>query len=257
MYILEVRIDNLEKKEILEKIEGFLAGDKFCQIATINPEFILQAQKDEEYKNILNNCDLNIADGMGIRFAFWRYGEKLKARITGADLFWEILKMANEKNLNIFLAASKDGLSSWEETAGAIKKTYPDIKISGADIDCHSERSEESRTSGTSNISTGSFAIAQDDKNKISEADIVFVNFGAPYQENFLHSLKNQKNGKIRLAMGVGGSFDFATGKLRRAPLWMQKAGLEWLFRLIQQPKRFKRIFNAIVVFPIKVIFEK
>ncbi len=257
MDILGIRVDNLGRKEIFEKIEDFLAEEKFHQIATINPEFILHAQKDAEFKKILNNCDLNIADGVGIKFAFWRYGEKLKARIAGADLFWEILRMANDGGLGVFLAANKSGLSSWEETRDAILKIYPNIKILGANINCHSERSEESRSDSTSSISTRSFADAQDDKNKISEADIVFVNFGAPYQEKFIYSLKSQKYGKIKLAMGVGGSFDFWVGKLRRAPLRMRQIGLEWLFRLIQQPRRIKRIFNAVIVFPIKILLDK
>ncbi len=241
MDILEIRIDNLEKKEILEKIEGLLAGDELRQIATINPEFILKAQKDEEYKNIINSCDLNVADGIGIKFAFWRYGEKLKARIAGADLFWEILRMANDGRLSVFLVANKNGLSSWEETVIAIKKIYPNIRIDGADLACND--SNENQKSKIKNQNIGNY-------------NIIFCACGAPNQEKFLHSLKNQKNAKIRLAIGVGGSFDFATGKLHRAPLWMRKIGLEWLFRLIQQPKRIKRIFNAVIIFPIKVILS-
>jgi len=76
MNILEVRVDNLGRREILKKVSHFLNEEKFRQIATINPEFVLQAQKDEEFKNILNNCDLNVADGIGIMFAFWWQREK-------------------------------------------------------------------------------------------------------------------------------------------------------------------------------------
>lgn len=251
MNILGVRIDNLEKKEILEKIENFLTEEKFHQIATVNPEFIMQAQKDEEYKNILNSCDLNIADGMGIRFAFWRYGEKLKARIAGADLFWEILKMADEKNLSVYLIANSEGLSMWEKTAEAIKGIYPNLKIGGVNISISTVIARSKTTKQSLNNSDEIAALLS-----IARNDVIFCSFGAPYQEKFLHSLKNQKNAKIRLAMGVGGSFDFATGKLRRAPLWMRKTGLEWLFRLIQQPKRIKKIFNAVIIFPIKIIFK-
>jgi len=86
---------------------------------------------------------------------------------------------------------------------------------------------------------------------------IVFANFGAPYQEKFLNSLKSAKNSKMRLVMGVGGSFDYLTGKIRRAPVFTRKIGLEWLWRLIQQPRRIKRIWNAVIIFPIKIIFQK
>jgi N-acetylglucosaminyldiphosphoundecaprenol N-acetyl-beta-D-mannosaminyltransferase len=94
-------------------------------------------------------------------------------------------------------------------------------------------------------------------KSHISQYNIILVNFGAPEQEQFIYSLKGQENAKIKLAIGVGGSFDFLTGKVKRAPAWMRSIGLEWLFRLIQQPNRWKRIWNAVVIFPIKVLFSK
>lgn len=252
MYILNTRIDNLNEEEIIEKVREFLDSNNFHQIATVNPEFILTAQKDQEFKNILNNCDLNAADGFGIKLAFWRKGERLKTRIAGADLMQEILKIASEKNLGVFLVASDRGLSNWEETRNAILKKYLNLKISGINYNCHSESFEESTKNGL-DPST----IAQDDKYNISQAYIVFANLGAPFQEKFLHSLKNQENAKIRLAMGVGGSFDYLTGKVRRAPVLMRKLGLEWLWRLIQQPQRLKRIWNAVIIFPIKVTFNK
>jgi N-acetylglucosaminyldiphosphoundecaprenol N-acetyl-beta-D-mannosaminyltransferase len=235
MNILGVRVDNLEKGEILEKIEDFLAGNKLCQIATVNPEFILTAQKDAAFKNILNSCDLNIADGIGIKFAFWKLGEKLKCRMAGMDLMDEVLKIANDRGLSVFLAANKDGLSSYEEVSAAIKIRYPNIRIGGINLD--------------KKISNYQFTIHNSENYKV-----IFCNFGHPHQEFFLNS---QKGAIIGLVMGVGGSFDFWTGKLRRAPLWMRKIGLEWLFRLWKQPSRFLRIFKAVIIFPIKVIFFK
>ena len=236
MDILGVKIDNLGRSEILNRISGFLSENKFHQIATVNPEFILTAEKNPEFKKILNNCDLNIADGIGIWFAFLRFGKYLKSRIAGADLMLEILKLANDRGLNIFLACRRDGLSSFEEIRDAIHKIYPKLNIGGANLSCHSERSEESQRS---------FANAQDDKN---DSKIVFVNFGAPHQEIFINSVKNDN---IKLAMGVGGSFDFLTGKIKRAPKFLRCIGLEWLWRLLQEPKRFRRIFSAVIVFPI------
>lgn len=260
MKILGVRVDNLEKNETLEKIESFLNEGKFHQIATVNPEFILAAQKDEKFKDILNNCDLNVADGIGLKFAFWKFGQKLKFRITGIDLMWEILKIAKERGYKVILAANKDGLSSWEETASAIRRVYPNLKINGSNLNCHSERSAcevEESNAIKNNGTIRSLDYARDDMNKINNYDILFCNLGAPYQEKFIHSLKSANYDNIKIAMGVGGSFDFISGKLRRAPFFLRKIGLEWLFRLIQQPKRFKRIFNAIIVFPIKVLTNK
>jgi N-acetylglucosaminyldiphosphoundecaprenol N-acetyl-beta-D-mannosaminyltransferase len=230
MKILGVKLDNLKKKEILEKMSHFLSEEKFRQIATINPEFILEAQKDEDFRNILNSCDLNIADGVGIKLAFWRLGEKLKCRMAGIDLMQEILKIANEKKLKIFLAANNRGLSNWEETREAILRKYSDLEISGANID---------RNNFTYKLQPINY-------------NLLLCNFGAPFQEKFLNS---QKNDRIKLAVGVGGSFDYLTGKLKRAPKWMQFFGVEWFWRLLLQPKRIKRIFNAVIIFPIRIIF--
>jgi N-acetylglucosaminyldiphosphoundecaprenol N-acetyl-beta-D-mannosaminyltransferase len=228
MDVLGVRVDNLERKEILGKISNFLSEDKFHQIATINPEIVLQTKRDENFKNILNSCNLNIADGFGIACAFWWLKNKLKFRMTGIDLMQEILKMANEKKLRIFLAAKSGGLSSFEETREAILNKYQNLKIGGANINVDSQW-------------------------PIIFEEIVFCNFGAPFQEIFLNGLKCDK---IKLAVGVGGSFDYLTGRLKRAPKWMQFFGVEWLWRLMLQPKRIGRILNAVIVFPIKIIFN-
>jgi len=270
--ILNIRVDNLSQKEILEKVENFLCRNIFHQIATVNPEFILEAQKNVEFKNILNNCDLNVADGFGIKLAFWRYGRHLKTRMAGADLMLEILKIAQEKNLKIFLAANKDGLSNFEETKKAILKIYPNLEITGADLEKNKKQVQVSRlnlevleklNANTKQELKKDFAelINSSEINGSGEtpepADIIFCNFGAPYQEKFLHSLKNAKDSKIKLAMGVGGSFDFLTGKIKRAPVFIRKIGLEWLWRFILEPKyRLKRIWNATAVFTIKIIFN-
>jgi len=237
MNILGVKVDNLEKNEILSKVTAFLVEEKFHQIATINPEFILEAQKNVEFGKILEDCDLNIADGIGIRFAFWRSGKNLKFRMAGMNLMMEILKIADKKKLKIFLAANSGGLSTWEKTRNAILKNHPDLTVDGINLE----------KNGVLNTNLES---------KMSKSDIIFCNFGAPEQEKFLHSLKSQKNGKIKLTMGVGGSFDFLTESQKRAPIWMRKAGLEWFWRFVRQPWRWKRIWKAVVIFPIKVIFN-
>lgn len=237
MNILGVKIDNLTRKEILEKVKFFLSEEKFHQIATVNPEFILEAQKNEEFKKILNGCDLNVADGIGIKFAFWRYGKNLKYRLSGADLIWKTIRLAYQNKLTIFLAANDKGLSTWEETRNVINRLYPDLIVDGDNIDPKNDN----------------YQILS------SSCQIVFCNFGAPYQEAFI---KRQKNDRIRLAMGVGGSFDFLTGKVRRAPSFLGMIGLEWLWRLLQRPdtrrpRRWKRVWNAVVAFPIKILLWK
>lgn len=286
--ILGISIDNLSKNEILSKINQLLKKPKFHQIATVNPEFILESHKNQEFKKVLNDCDLRVADGIGIKFAFWRFGKNLKCRITGADLMLEILKIAQEQKLSIFLAVKKNGLSNFQETKEAILKIYPNIAIGGDDIDINSVIASEAKQSR--NLQVGIATVVTLPRN-----DILFCNFGAPHQELFINSQKcdspphlsqddskniSNKNlkgdlnpslslqndrcgGKIRLAMGVGGSFDFLTGKVHRAPQFMQIVGLEWLWRIFQpqewkfKKERLRRIFRAVIIFPIKIIINK
>lgn len=232
MDLLGVKIDNISKKEIFKKVGYFLFEEKFHQIATINPEFILRAQKDNEFRQLLNSCDLNVADGVGIKFALWRFRKHLKCRMAGADLMLKIIRLAYQQKKTVFLAASDSGLSTWQETRDAIAKLYPDLIIDGDNIDPKNDN----------------YQILS------SSCQILLCNFGAPEQEAFI---KRQKNDRIRLAMGVGGSFDFLTGKVKRAPGFWQFLGLEWLWRLILQPKRWKRIWNAVIIFPINILFYK
>lgn len=234
MHILDVRIENLSREEVLEKIGSFLSDGKFHQINTVNAEIILKAQKDEGFKNILNRSDLNVADSISIRYAFLRYGKWLKCRFPGADLMHEALKIADAKKLSVFLATDKNGLSSYEETREALSKIYPNINFSGGNIDNEAFSSYQIPSTGY---------------------QILFCAFGAPYQEKFINSLKDAKINVV--AMGIGGSFDFVAGKIRRAPKMMRCLGLEWLWRFVREPKyRFKRIINAVIVFPIKVLLK-
>lgn len=231
MEILGTTIDNLTREEILAQIKIFLDEPRFHQIATVNPEFLLEAKKNKAFHTILQNCDLRIADGFGITLTMLFREGRLKCRFPGVDLMEEILSIANEKKISIYLAIKKDGLSSFREIKTVLSKKYPNLIIDGSDIE----------------VSSHHLSIIPD------RSSIILCNFGAPLQEIFLNNLKNQKN--IRLTMGVGGSFDYLTKKQKRAPRWLQSIGLEWLWRLIQQPQRWYRIWNAVVLFPFYVFF--
>ena len=245
MEILGVRIDNLSKKEILQTVEGFLKEDKFHQIATVNPEFILKAQSDLEFKHILNSCALNVADGVGLWYAHIRFFKWLRCRMTGVELMHEVLNLADEKALKVFIAINQNGLSSLDEIKQALEIKYPRIKLSGAELIFDEQISD-----------------IEEYRAKALENEIVLCNFGAPMQEKFLNLAKNDT---IRLAMGVGGAFDFLTKKRSRAPKIVQKLGLEWLWRIFSQGlgekvffiSRLKRIFKAVVVFPLRIIINK
>jgi N-acetylglucosaminyldiphosphoundecaprenol N-acetyl-beta-D-mannosaminyltransferase len=236
-FIFNTRVDNLAKRDIFRIVDTFSESEQFHQIATINPEFLLLARKNAAFQTVLNRCELNVADGVGIHFALWRQGRYLRARVTGVDLMAYILQQAERNHLTVMCVLRKDGLSKWNDVRRALKEQYPKLAADGIDI--------------RHDISID--MLRAETQQCISDAYIVLCNFGAPYQELFLAGLRNHQ-GTIRVAIGVGGSFDFMTGKMMRSPRWMRTVGLEWLWRLSMQPWRFKRIWNAVIVFPVRVL---
>lgn len=228
MTIFGVPIDNLSRVAILDRIEYWLLEGGFHRIATVNPEFLLLAHSHPKFRQSLQSTDLRIADGVGINFPFWLAGEKLMARFPGADLLREILKLAEDKQYLVALALYEQGLSDPEQIKTTLLQQYPKLKTEMLSLR----------------------------KPEQSKAVILFCNYGAPLQELYLETFRT-RNTNFRLVMGVGGAFDFITGVIPRAPKVMQQLGLEWLWRLLQQPSRFRRIWNAVVVFPVKVLSQK
>jgi len=262
--ILKIRIDNISLKEATETALKWAQGDIKRMIATPNPEMILEAQKNHKFLRILNNSNLNIPDGTGLLWAakYLKITEKtkfkaiklikwatsllaiaiyppyihseIKERVTGADLMQEICKKSGKLKLKIFLLGAAEGVA--EKGKNTLEKKYPEIKIVGT-------------YAGKPLTTEDTKIIAKVDKSK---ADIIFVAYGAPSQEFWIaRNLKKLKT--IKLAIGIGGTFDYIAGVQKRSPRWMQKLGLEWLYRLLQQPKRLRRIYNATIKFPITV----
>ncbi|MDD5589883.1 MAG: WecB/TagA/CpsF family glycosyltransferase [Candidatus Portnoybacteria bacterium] len=214
MRILDVKIDNVSTDEILKKVPIFL-GDGFQHyIVTPNPEMLVLAQKNRDFREILNKADMAIADGIGIIFASLLFGKKIK-RIHGVDLMAKILAMAENR---IFLLGGRS-------VAEKIAKDYPAVIGFSEELE-----------NATAQI------------NKL-QPNILFVALGAPRQENWIAE-NLAKIPSVRIAMGVGGAFDLLSGKIKRAPKFMRKIGLEWLWRLILEPKRLSRIYRAVIVFP-------
>lgn len=242
--ILGVKVDKIDSQKVLDKINDFLLLDKQNYIVTLNSEILLKAQKDEEYFHILNNADLSILDGSGPKFAGLITGNNIK-RIPGADLTEKILQIAESKKFKVAVLNWKRGLSKKEDLEKALIKKYPDLKF----VVENTERDFTDFTKTESFTRLREFA-----------PDILFIALGAPDQEKFIyHNLS--KIPSVKLALGVGGSFDFISGKIKRAPLIFQKLGMEWIWRLIMQPRRWKRIYNAVIIFPYKfikwIIFRK
>jgi len=237
--IFGVSISNTNIADALEQINEMLSGNAGNLIATVNPEFVLAAQKNEDFKRVLNNAAIATADGAGIVWA----GKLLKktkfSRVTGVDLCLELLK-GKCPEARIFLLGGKEGV------VDAVRSKYPDAWIVGAE------------SGGDLIEANWELEDNQDIISKInaSGANLLLVAFGQVKQEMWL--AKNlDKLPNIRIAIGIGGTFDYLSGKIKRAPKFMRAGGLEWLYRLIQEPKRWKRIYNAVVKFPILVIKEK
>ncbi|MBI5071474.1 WecB/TagA/CpsF family glycosyltransferase [Candidatus Falkowbacteria bacterium] len=229
--ILGIKIDNLSKTDVLKKIDDFFSGGLGHYIVTANPEMVVAAGKDEKFLEILNKAGLTVPDGFGLILAARYLRRPLPERITGVDLMLDICQIAEQKNYSIFLMAAEEGLSKPEETATALNKKFPGLKIGGAIL------SEEE---------SGEKIIAEINK---ARPDILFVSLrGIGRQEKFIAENLN-KIPSVKIAMGVGGSFDFIAGRIKRAPHWMQKIGMEWLWRLFMQPWRFKRILTATIKF--------
>jgi len=214
-----VKIDNLDTNTVLDKIEQFLNSQKQHYIVLPYSEFIVNAQKDEEFKNILNKADLCLCESKGLYFVARFLNKKIKEPINGIELIYKISKDQNV-NQKIFLLGGRENVA--EKVRDKLKS-----KVIGVEH-------------GYQNLSKVIKKI-----NKLSP-NILLVAIGSPKQEKWIFNNLN-KMSSIKVAIGVGGAFDFISGHIKRAPGFLQKIGLEWLWRLIIQPKRIKRIYNGVI----------
>jgi N-acetylglucosaminyldiphosphoundecaprenol N-acetyl-beta-D-mannosaminyltransferase len=240
--ILGVSVDFLSMAETIAKIRKFLKQDKRKQIITFNSEMAVRAQKDREFKKIINRAALVLPDGIGLiwagRLLSMKKNEKRITnlqRIAGVDLVYEITKKLKEEG-KFFLFGSKENVA--HKTGKKLAMLYPGIKISG--------------TASGYNY-TDEDIIEKINKTK---ANVLFVGIGSPKQEKWIN--KNlPKMPFVKIAVGVGGTFDFISNRIRRAPLWVRTCGLEWFWRLLRQPWRLGRIYNAVIIFPYLIIKDK
>ncbi|NTW13763.1 MAG: WecB/TagA/CpsF family glycosyltransferase [Candidatus Moranbacteria bacterium] len=231
--VLGVAFDGRSQEELEKVIGTYISGDRFGRITTINPEFLVLAHRDAAFGDVLRAADVRVADGSGVVLAGLLFGCGL-SRYPGADLMKFILSKAEREGIDVYVATKKDGLSIYEDVRKALLMEYPDLRLNGEDMDSDSKQ-----------VPSG-----------IRDAMVVLCNFGAPEQEYFLESLRRDP-GSVRLAVGVGGAFDFVTGKRSRAPRWMRAMGLEWIFRFAIQPSRVGRIWSAVVIFPFLLLSDR
>lgn len=231
LVILGVKIDDKNEDEFLRNIEErFLDGIRTF-IVTPNPEMLVLANGDADFKNVLNSADIKIPDGAGLRLGAKILGRNLKNRVTGTDLMGRLCELANQDGLTAYLLGGE--MASVRKTSENLKQKYPALKIVGAESGGKGEEWDN--------------RVIIEHINAV-KPDMLFVALGHGRQEKWIfENLSSLPS--VKLAMGVGGAFDFISGKIRRAPFWMRRAGLEWFWRLVFQPQRIGRIFNATAVF--------
>jgi len=227
--ILGIKITTQNKKAIKKTIDNFLSSNKVNLITTPNPEIILKAQRDEELFYVLNLADLSIADGFGVKLAAWLSFYNI-TRFPGVDLSKYILEKCQSQKKKVVVLNWEHGLSAKNEIKAALLSRYPGLNFK------------------IINIPQTEKVLPKEVLSLSRDAAVVFCNLGAPWQEKVLY--KNfKKFEKANILIGVGGTFDFLTNKRRRAVFVFRFFGLEWLWRLIIDPKRLQRIFNAVFVF--------
>ena len=242
--IFGVKIDKLTQKQVIEKIKCFLKENQTRAIYTPNTEIVMEAKKDEKLKHIINDGDIIIPDGIGLIYASKIKKKNLPERVTGFDVSCKILEVANEEGYSLFLLGGEEGVA--KEASENLTEKYPNIKIAGF---------QNGFFKGAHIGNPGHEDEVQIlEKINKSNADILFVGLGAPKQEIWIHENKNKLN--CKLIIGNGGTVDILAGRIERAPDIYQKLGLEWLYRLVKDPKRIKRQM-VIPLFILTILFSR
>ncbi len=238
--ILGVTVDRVDFAGLLDRIDWWVVqhrahpADQLCrQVCTVNPEFIVDARADQGFAGVLRRADLRVPDGVGVLWAAQLFGAPLRERVTGSDGVYRIAERAARRGWRVFFLGAAPGVAL--RTAEQLRELYPSILV------------------------TGAYDGSPDDAQwpiiaswlQSTRPDILFVAYGHPKQDFWID--RHRAELPVAVALGVGGAFDFVAGVTTRAPRWIQRLGLEWLHRLIQEPWRWRRmaklpIFVASVV---------
>ena len=241
--ILGVDVDMISKDEAIERFVEIMDSDGFDMIVTPNSEIIENATRDPELAQLISEAALIIPDGIGLVYAAKILNYNLSERVTGVDFLTEILGYLEKTGKSIYLLGSKpenSEMKSVAELAGEnMKIRFPNLKIAGTH---HGYFKPEDEPEIVREINE-------------SGADFLCVALGAPKQEKFMNTHKNEFV-NVRAGIGVGGSLDVWAGTVKRAPEFYQKHGLEWLYRFVKQPSRWRRMLR-LPVFMVKVIGSK
>ena len=236
--ILGIDVDNIDVEEAGKRTKELIENsNKSCKIMVApNTEFIMMAQKDEEFYNILRGADLATPDSVGVMIGGKLQKKPLKQRIPGQMYFRKVLEVGEKEGWTFYLLGGKDDVP--ELATENITKLYPNIKIVGYNEGFFEHKSEEEVIKEINEL----------------QPNVLFVAMGAPIQEKWIAKHKHEL--KVDVAAGQGGTFDYEAGKIKRAPVVFQKLGIEWFWRLMLQPSRFFRMI-VLPIYLMKITFTK
>src|SRR5947209_12461441 len=242
VYVLGVRVNRISQQEALDRVEQMIArrrasGNTLAcqQIVTVNPEFVMAAQRNRDFRAAINSAALVLADGIGVVWAMRYLGQPTPERVTGSDTLPVLARRSAASGYRLYLLGAAAGIA--EAAAARLQELAPCLEIAG----------------------TYAGSPAPEEENEIIErirgarADILCVAYGAPAQDLWIW--RNLARLPVAVAMGVGGAYDFLSGRQRRAPALMGRMGLEWLYRLYREPWRWRRML-ALPRFAIEVVLR-
>ena len=227
-----MRVDCVDMDAALHRIEELIDRRGPHLVATVNPEFVMRAQKDRDFARVLSEADLCLADGVGVVWAMRRQGCSIGGPVAGVDLVQPLAALCARRRLRLFLLGAAPGVAT--ELAARLRAAN-----AGLEVNAHAGGPDAEHDVET--------------LHRIHDhhADVLLVAFGAPNQEMWIDRVRNRL--EVSIAIGVGGAFDYLTERVPRAPRWMRRAGLEWLARLVRQPWRIRRM-AVLPVYAIKVL---
>lgn len=234
--ILGIPIHRLDEAQALDCMVRFIESGAPHQVCTVNPEFIMRARRDPEFLGILRRADLCLADGVGVLWAGRMLRRPFPARVTGVDTVRRLAAIAAGRGYRVYLLGAASGVA--ERTAAILQAECPGLVVAGT--------------------FAGSPAFGEEDaiveRIRAAQPHVLWVAYGAPAQDKWL--ARNLARCGVPLGIGVGGAFDFISGVSRRAPVWVQRLGLEWLHRLAREPWRWRRM-SALPQFALYVIWSR
>jgi N-acetylglucosaminyldiphosphoundecaprenol N-acetyl-beta-D-mannosaminyltransferase len=240
--LMSTYIHNVNFGEACEKVlELATKREIYDYVVTPNVDHIVRLQKDNEFKKIYDNASLVLADGMPLIWASKLLNVPLKEKVSGSDIFPMLCELASLNNLNVFFLGGLEGVA--EKAAIKLKKINPGLNVVGVYSPPFGFENNKVENNKIINLITD------------CKPDILFVGLGSPKQEKWIYD--NLTKLKVPVSLGIGASFDFVAETIKRAPNWMQRSGLEWFWRFLQEPKRlFKRYFIEDSKFVLMVIKE-